>query len=261
MVERVPVSKKARFEVFKRDKFTCQYCGAKAPDVLLQADHIKPVAEGGLSDILNLITSCASCNSGKGARSLGDASSLDFQRKQLEDLQERREQIEMMLSWREELTKFNDDIVDIVGRQMVARTGLGPNESGRADIRRWLKRISLEDLLSAAERSFEVYLSYEGDGPTTASWNKAFNKIPAVANIAKQEAEKPYLVRLFYIQGILRKRLDNRWLKCVDALESFVLDGLPVEEIEVVAKRSDDWEDFLSRTEAALARIRASEGE
>ena len=32
-VKRRAVSKKLRFEIFKRDSFTCQYCGRKAPDV------------------------------------------------------------------------------------------------------------------------------------------------------------------------------------------------------------------------------------
>ena len=39
MAERKPLSKKIRFEVFKRDAFTCQYCGQMAPDVLLEVDH------------------------------------------------------------------------------------------------------------------------------------------------------------------------------------------------------------------------------
>jgi hypothetical protein len=30
MAERKPVAKKLRFEVFKKDSFTCQYCGGKA---------------------------------------------------------------------------------------------------------------------------------------------------------------------------------------------------------------------------------------
>ena len=33
MAERKQVSKKIRFEFFKRDNFTCQYCGRKAPQV------------------------------------------------------------------------------------------------------------------------------------------------------------------------------------------------------------------------------------
>lgn len=68
--KRKALSKKTRFEVFKRDGFKCQYCGAHPPGVLLHVDHIKAVAEGGENDIDNLVTSCEACNLGKGARSL-----------------------------------------------------------------------------------------------------------------------------------------------------------------------------------------------
>ncbi len=88
--KREGISKKTRFEVFKRDKFTCQYCGKKAPDVVLHIDHIKPVAAGGKSDILNLVTACLDCNSGKGARILTDNAVLDAQRAQIEAVKERR---------------------------------------------------------------------------------------------------------------------------------------------------------------------------
>ena len=73
MVERKPLSKKIRFEVFKRDSFTCQYCGQKAPDVILEVDHITPVSKGGKNEILNLITSCFDCNRGKSNRDLKNA--------------------------------------------------------------------------------------------------------------------------------------------------------------------------------------------
>ncbi|MCK4795228.1 MAG: HNH endonuclease [Desulfobacteraceae bacterium] len=49
--KRKAISKKLRFEVFKRDSFTCQYCGRKSPDVLLEIDHIKPVSKEGKNDI------------------------------------------------------------------------------------------------------------------------------------------------------------------------------------------------------------------
>ena len=41
--KRKTLTKKTRFEVFKRDNFTCQYCGRMAPDVILEIDHISPV--------------------------------------------------------------------------------------------------------------------------------------------------------------------------------------------------------------------------
>jgi HNH endonuclease len=65
--KRKATSKKLRFEVFKRDGFTCQYCGAQPPLAVLVCDHIDPVKLGGKTTIDNLITSCEKCNQGKGA--------------------------------------------------------------------------------------------------------------------------------------------------------------------------------------------------
>ena len=59
------ITKKIRFEVFKRDNFKCQYCGKEAPEVILEADHINPKSKGGTDDMLNLITSCFDCNRGR----------------------------------------------------------------------------------------------------------------------------------------------------------------------------------------------------
>lgn len=70
MPKRTPLSKKTRFEIFKRDKFTCQYCGSHPPKVILEVDHIVAVVAGGDSTDGNLITSCFDCNRGKAARDL-----------------------------------------------------------------------------------------------------------------------------------------------------------------------------------------------
>ena len=60
------VSLKLRFEVFKRDNFTCQYCGRKTPEVILELEHIIPLSKGGTDEFDNLTTSCFECNRGKG---------------------------------------------------------------------------------------------------------------------------------------------------------------------------------------------------
>lgn len=57
---------KLRFEIFKRDNFTCQYCGRKSPDVILEVDHIFPKSKGGLNKKENYKTACKDCNIGKG---------------------------------------------------------------------------------------------------------------------------------------------------------------------------------------------------
>jgi CRISPR/Cas system Type II protein with McrA/HNH and RuvC-like nuclease domain len=65
MVKRRSLSKKVRFEIFKRDGFTCVYCGNTPPSVVLEVDHIEPVSKGGDDSMENLITSCFDCNRGK----------------------------------------------------------------------------------------------------------------------------------------------------------------------------------------------------
>lgn len=70
MTIRKALSKKTRFDVFKRDAFACQYCGAHPPGVLLHVDHVVAVASGGNNSIDNLVTACQPCNAGKGARAL-----------------------------------------------------------------------------------------------------------------------------------------------------------------------------------------------
>ena len=52
-----------RFNVFLRDRFTCQYCG---DDQDLTFDHLVPRSRGGLTRWENVVTACAPCNLLKG---------------------------------------------------------------------------------------------------------------------------------------------------------------------------------------------------
>ena len=54
-----------RFNVFLRDKFACQYCGAKKD---LTFDHLLPKSKGGLTDWENVVTACSTCNVKKGGK-------------------------------------------------------------------------------------------------------------------------------------------------------------------------------------------------
>lgn len=65
--KRRSIDVRMRFNVFKRDGFSCRYCGAKPPDAILQIDHAIPVSKGGSNDIDNLVTACDKCNIGKGS--------------------------------------------------------------------------------------------------------------------------------------------------------------------------------------------------
>lgn len=56
-----------RFNLFLRDEFSCQYCGAKGD---LTFDHVVPRARGGVTSWENVVAACAPCNLRKGSRSL-----------------------------------------------------------------------------------------------------------------------------------------------------------------------------------------------
>jgi len=252
---RKTIGKKVRFEVFKRDSFTCQYCGEKAPNVVLHIDHIRPVADGGTNEILNLVTSCVACNSGKGARLLGDDSIVERQRLQIEELQERRAQLEMMLQWRDELQSINSDAVDMIAQRIGDRTGWLPNEDGKADIRRWLKRYSVSEIMRACDEAFDAYLVYENDQATQGSWARAFSRIVAMADVGRQEQEKPYIRRLLYIQGIIRRRSKATRYNCVEYLEHVHLCGMSLDDMERRAKGLRTIEDFEGPIDAWLDSI------
>lgn len=67
MSNRKAISKRVRFAVFERDRYTCRYCGAGGDGVKLHIDHHLAVANGGTNEIDNLLTACEPCNLGKGA--------------------------------------------------------------------------------------------------------------------------------------------------------------------------------------------------
>ena len=159
-VKRKSIPKKLRFEVFKRDQFTCQYCGRKAPDVVLHVDHIKPVAQGGKNSLMNLVTSCLDCNLGKGARTLSDQSIVERQRKQAEFLAQRREQIEMLRDWQLELLEQENleiDVVDQLIRKLNGNTRCLSEHGRNSTIRPLLKKYSLQFVLDAIQAGFATY--------------------------------------------------------------------------------------------------------
>jgi hypothetical protein len=59
------VSKRLWYEILRRDNHACRYCGATAPGVKLNVDHVIPTSLGGGDKPDNLVTACADCNGGK----------------------------------------------------------------------------------------------------------------------------------------------------------------------------------------------------
>ena len=63
--------KLTRREVFRRDNYTCQYCGRHIGD--LTVDHVLPKHLGGEHIWTNVVAACPSCNHRKGGRRLDEA--------------------------------------------------------------------------------------------------------------------------------------------------------------------------------------------
>lgn len=76
----MPVTKRTRYEVLKRDNHTCRYCGATAPDATLTVDHVVPLALGGSDKADNLAAACRDCNYGKASTSPDGPVIADVQR-------------------------------------------------------------------------------------------------------------------------------------------------------------------------------------
>lgn len=204
MAERINIKKQVRFEVFKRDKFTCQYCGRKAPDVVLNIDHIDPVSKGGDNNIINLITSCFDCNNGKRDRALSDNSVVEKQRKQLELLQERREQIELMLEWKKSLASFDNDIMEMLEEYVNSK--INPfvlNEIGKNTLSQLVKKYPTDRILDGIDETASKYLQYNQEGVEHDSVELFMEKIGAIIHLKGM----PHVdQKLAYVKGIGRNR-------------------------------------------------------
>lgn len=171
---RKALTKSLRFDVFKRDRFTCSYCGRTPPEVLLHVDHIIPVIDGGTNDPENLTTSCSDCNLGKGARSLqvgirpGPSPA---------DLAERIEQAQAYLDLTAQAQDIRAKLRDLVVEQWAKAWGGGYNEDRTefllptggywpedATIRVLLRRLPLEAIYEAIDIT-------AGRFPSRPSWD------------------------------------------------------------------------------------------
>ena len=60
----------SRRNLFKRDRYTCQYCGAQPGPAELTVDHVVPRAKGGTSSWENCVLACVECNRRKADRTV-----------------------------------------------------------------------------------------------------------------------------------------------------------------------------------------------
>lgn len=249
--KRESISTRTRFEVFKRDQFKCTYCGVSAPNVVLHIDHIKPVSKGGTNALTNLITACASCNGGKSNIELSDTTAISKQTLQAQELQERREQLEMMAKWIDGLQNLDEDAISILEKNWFKDTdNLSWSKYGRDEIRKLLKKFSLLEISQAMELSRQQYLK---DPKDTEQRSTAFHKIGAILYISKKTAEDPLLKDAYYCRAIIKNRLvlnkaDWELLNMIKVMLKY----FDAEYVKDFCKSVKSWSQFRWEYEEAL---------
>ncbi len=157
MTERRSISKRVRFGVFKRDGFSCLYCGSHPPDVVLQIDHIVHVFEGGDNDICNLVTSCVACNSGKSSVQLTKTPETI---KEVHALAEARE--EQILAYQEfrrnVISRITTDIDAVDAAFEEHNPGYRMSDSMRRSVSKFLDHMLVDDVIN------ELHLAYDLHG-------------------------------------------------------------------------------------------------
>lgn len=185
--KRKNLSKRTRFEVFKRDSFTCQYCGRTPPDALLVVDHLVAVANGGTDDILNLITSCETCNQGKSDKPVTQVLSPDAVGENLRVQQEIAEAkqylnsaIELQRLRMAMMTFLQDEWDTIFSKQ--CRAGLSEKQ-----IKIWLANYSPEEMVAA----WEIVGGYMENGKDFKNYGELFRYISGVLKHSKNNTYPP----------------------------------------------------------------------
>jgi hypothetical protein len=152
MSEREPLSKKIRFNVFKRDSFQCQYCGQTPPKVVLEIDHIQPVSKGGKNNIDNLLTACFDCNRGK-SNGLLTAIPMSILEK-AEILKEKQEQVKAFEKLNKAIQrKVQKDINTVEDAFRVFFPDYYFNDGFRTSVKRFLEDLPVFEVVDAMDKA------------------------------------------------------------------------------------------------------------
>jgi len=151
--KRKQISKKTRFEVFKRDSFLCQYCGNHPPLVTLEVDHINPIANGGDNSIDNLVTSCFDCNRGKSDNLLSSVpKSLEEKADEIVEKEFQLEGYRAVIKMRQE--RIDEDMWQVADALIPNSSSDGMRRDWLSSIKKFNEMLPLHEVIDAAEIAF-----------------------------------------------------------------------------------------------------------
>ncbi len=148
---------KIRFEVFKKDQFTCRYCGKRPGETVLEVDHIIPRSKGGTDAIENLVTSCFECNRGKSNRMLHELSPEMQHDAQL--LKEKKEQLKEFYKYQKDIETITNRAVTTISNYWFKLTAKQNALSAmqKVSIKNFLKTFTVPEIKEAMEISTKIF--------------------------------------------------------------------------------------------------------
>jgi len=179
---------------------------------------------------------------------------LNKQKKQLDELNERRIQLEMMMDWRNQLKSIDCDISRIAidaFNDLLPASSL--NDVGEKFIKDALKKFSLNEVLDAIEISAR-YIKFESDGITDGgSVTTALKRIGGICANKRQPEHKQ---AISYIVGICR----NRFSYCKDyvlrqRLENAYNAGITIDDMKEAALDCRNWSQYTQWIESSMEAI------
>lgn len=154
----MPISKKVRFQILSRDRFTCLYCGRKPPEVILEVDHIQPKSKQGSDDPTNLLTSCRDCNNSKRDKVLNTTTLPDIKQEMVE-LEAKKEQLDLYYKYLKQISNFEEKNPFInLAVKAWERGSDGEytlSDKGRSSIKKAFNSYPPEDVLKAIRIAWE----------------------------------------------------------------------------------------------------------
>lgn len=156
---------------------------------------------------------------------MSDDTALIKVRSQMEILQERREQLEMMMEWHRSLSDMDEEMVNfcVSAWKDIAPGDVTPNENGRRLLKRWIKGFGISEVVESMNICSK-YIVIRDEAATPDSWETAFRKIENVCKMRKLERNNPTLAQAYHLKNIYlsimrRNRKHVSWKLQAEGLE------------------------------------------
>lgn len=161
-----------------------------------------------------------------------------------------------MMEWRRGLRDIKRDVVEELceyWRELAP--GWSVNQTGRNNLKKWLRQFSVEELTHAMDVSADAYLDFKQDGDVTAeSWETAFSKLPGICRVERASIHNPEIKDLYYVRGIARNNCPNyfdnadalEWLKAARSWD------VPMEKLRSIACSARSWTQFRNGVSDAI---------